>query len=241
MLKTLICGGSMANEGWIATKVARIVKPKGTYLYLTLRIPEEYEYKAGQYTIMRIIDGEGEFKAYYSIASSPSPENLMDFCIVSDQNPRISEFLSSLSEGSVVDIMPSATGTFDMSLVNGPAVFIAGGSGIAPLRAMIQNLASQVEKRQVHLLYGCKAAGEIPFIEEFERMAEENPTFTAWFCAESGSRNNVKSGRVDSCLKDAQIGDANYFLCGPPKMLESLKLHLAGSGVVESRIFTEGY
>lgn len=231
----------MENEGWIASKVARVVKPKSTYLYLTLRTPEDFEYKAGQYTVIRVVDNEGEFKAYYSIASSSSTENLMEFCIISDQNPRIAKFFGGLSIGGSVDIMPSATQTFDMSLVNGPSVFIAGGSGIAPFRAMMQDLASRDGKCQTHLLYGCKTADEIPFIEEFEGMAKENPKFKAWFCAESGSRVHVRTGRVDSFLADAQIGGANYFLCGPSKMLEALKSRLTELGIEEFRIFMEGY
>ena len=106
---------------------------------------------------------------------------------------------------------------------------------------MIQGLGDQAHTPPVHLLYGCKAAHDMPFIEEFEELTAQNPSFQAWFCAESGARQNVRNGRIDACLEDAHLGDADYFLCGPPKMLETMKTSLAGLGVSDARIFTEGY
>ena len=231
----------MSQADWVTTKVEKIEKQKDTYLLLTLKVPSHFEHKAGQYTVMRIKDDQGEFKAYYSIASAPSKDNLVDFCIIWQQNPRLARFFNGLKANDSVSLLPAATQTFDMSLVKGASVFLAGGSGIAPLRAMIQNLHANGAKAPVRLLYGCQSALEIPFMEDFLQMEEDHADFSAYFCAERDEKEKVTKGRIDALLADVALSDADYFMCGPPKMLENLKSQLAGLGVPLERIFVEGH
>ena len=231
----------MGQTKWSSARIVGIEKIGETYSCLTLEASPEFKHKAGQYSAIKILDEEGEFGAYYSIASAPSEVGLIEFCIIPDQNPRLRNFFSGVEVGGTVEIASPASAKFDMSLIRRSAAFIAGGSGIAPLRAMIQDLSTRKGNFSYSLLFGCRSAEEIPYLDEFEELVVRDHRFSVTFCAENGDRDGVRKGRIDSYIGESVSAEVDYFLCGPPKMLEVACDALRSHGVSDSELFFEGF
>lgn len=222
-------------------EVAAIDHVKTQYLTLSLTVGEDFRPQAGQYTAFQLEDADGSFPAYYSIASVKRAGQI-EFCIIPSQNPRLAAFYDNLKVGDEIKLITPQTAKFKMDLIEGPSIFIAGGSGVAPLRAMIQELQHREFPHSSALIYGCRDGDAIPFIREFTEMSQSFPQFQAHFCAEnSNGEAQVKAGKVTDLIPDVNIPDARYFLCGPPPMVKAVKDQLKEQGIDESVIFVEGH
>ena len=111
-----------------------------------------------------------------------------------------------------------------------PAVLVAGGIGITPLRAMARALAA--EGRDFHLHYAGRSAVDMAYREELSLAL--GPRFTAH---ESSEGRRLDLARL---FDDAPAGAVFYF-CGPPRLLEAARAIGTSRGVDAGRIRTESF
>ncbi|MEO5969683.1 MAG: FAD-dependent oxidoreductase [Bdellovibrionia bacterium] len=235
-----------------------------SYLILGFHRPADFDFKAGQHVTLQLEDEAGVFQRTYSIASPPSSRTQLEFCIQVEGDTRSATLLGQLKKGIWVKLS-SARGDFLIPASPGKVlVFIAGGSGISPLRSMIYDLlASPTDLPQIHLLYGCREAEAMPFLEELDKFSRQdkmiNGIFHPLFFAESfGSRTPVLSG-TEASGKTIQVHPGrvtagfefepkqllsksnHFYLCGPPSMVTSIESLLVDRGISPSHIVFERY
>ena len=216
----------MAADEWYQTTVHSIEEVGKDYFYIQLKAPKEFQHQAGQYTIFELEDSDGSFPCYYSIASSPKSNGIIDFCIMNKDGSRSTAIYRNMKAGDEVKVA-SPKGKFGLSGAKGPKVFVAGGSGISPIRAMIQSLIEAGNSDDpVHLIYGCRSSDSVPFSQEFQGLSESQAHFNQWICVESGENNGYKSGRVTEFLDEAYVQGSEFYLCGPPPMVKAVQNHL---------------
>jgi len=121
-------------------------------------------------------------------------------------------------------------------------LFIAGGTGIAPLRAMLRH-ALHRPHREIGLFYSARAAGEFAFEEELRRLAREGrielrqavtreePDGT-W----DGMRGRIRHEDLAPFVHDPAT---LCFICGPPALVEEMPAVLQSLGVEKGRIRVE--
>ncbi|MBQ47880.1 MAG: hypothetical protein CMP10_10525 [Zetaproteobacteria bacterium] len=216
-------------------------KPDG-YRFLRLKTPVGWQHKPGQYTIFNLKDSEGTFKAYYSIASDIDHSGEIDFCIHTSPESRSGKIYDHLQPGDTLPVAP-AQGNFELQESTKPKIFIAGGSGIAPIRAMVQRELQKSQSNQaVHLIYGCRSGNHIPYANDFKSLSSAHDRFSFTFCAETTDNNEyVKKGMVTDFLTTAIIENCEYYLCGPKPMLEAVVAILETANVAETDIYMEKY
>jgi ferredoxin-NADP reductase len=222
------------REVVLATPRARIVR-------LDLN-GQAFEYSAGQAVL---VGAPGpERRRPYSIAAAPEDavrertlELLVGVNADGDPGPHL-----PLTPGTPIDVEgPLGTFTFPVSPIEQRFVFIAGGTGIAPLRAMLHH-ALAVPHLDVGLLYSARTPDEFAYEEEFAALARDGrielrQTVTRgdeydW----GGARGRIDRAALSSLIHDTET---LCFVCGPPSLVAEMKVLLADLGIVAERIRLE--
>ena len=154
-----------------------------------------------------------------------------------------SSYMYMLKEGDRVHFS-GAFGDFAIKPGGREKVFIGGGAGMAPLRAMIHSLLDQGAREPMHFWYGARSERDAPYVDEMKAFADKHPNFK-WqlvLSEDAGGAENVSVGLVHEAVRDAllrkhpDLGACDFYLCGPPAMLESTLELLKDLGVDSGRI-----
>jgi Na+-transporting NADH:ubiquinone oxidoreductase subunit F len=128
-------------------------------------------------------------------------------------------------------------------------VFIGGGVGMAPLRAMIHEQIGKGTHRPMRYFYGARTRTDLFYVEEFDAIAAAHPNFT-WAPALSdpapGDRWTGETGFIHETVGRALRGhpapeDCEYYLCGPPVMISAVLAALERLGVEPQSIFNDDF
>ncbi|MFW7377596.1 MAG: FAD-dependent oxidoreductase [Oligoflexus sp.] len=216
------------------------------YILLQLKMPAPYSQNPGQYCFLQLSDAQGAFQKPYSIASEPRSDGLVEFCLLNDGDQRTQAALSAFKLGDEVLISP-AKGRFHWPRAATPAVFVAGGSGIAPLRSMLRFRFSPSagDFAPSKLYYGCDDFDQIPYFNEFQELAAKHHEFQVKFFIPKKSTAiadiMVHEGFPTLGLKGRFASNTEFFLCGPPPMMMASKETLHSQGIKGEKIFTDQY
>ena len=185
----------------------------------------------------------------YSIASSPErtrESGRLELLVAAEADGELGPHLPSLSPGSLVDIEgPLGTFVFPADPSQQNLLFIGGGTGIAPLRAMIDHALRHHPSRAVSLLYSARRSDEFAFVEELQAHAaagrlELHRTVTRDASATwSGGRGRIGQRHYEAVLHDP--GSTLCFVCGPRTMVAESVTVLRALGVPDAAIRTEGW
>ena len=185
----------------------------------------------------------------YSIACSPeraSETHRLELLIAIEPSGDFGPHLAAPAPGSLVDVDgPLGTFVFPSELPQHHLLFVAGGTGIAPLRSMIDHVLRRYPSRPVSVLYSARRGDEFAFIDELRAHAdvgriELHQTVTrddsmSW----AGGRGRIGRSHFEVVLHDPL--DTLCFVCGPRAMVSESMATLQSLGVPESAIRTEGW
>jgi ferredoxin-NADP reductase len=208
---------------------------------LTLRVEgtAPLEFLAGQSVrVEQELDGK-LLPLVYSIASSPGNDNCFELCVKPGRKGSPADHLCSAPVGSQVRIS-RPQGAFILQQPQSATLFLAAGTGIAPIRSMIHWLVRTDERRPICLIFGARDKESLFFQAEFLGLAKRLPNFRyvpvlsrphpGW----SGG-----CGYVQHHLDGISRGAACAYLCGPPSMVESASRSLGELGWPENMIHFE--
>ena len=160
----------------------------------------------------------------------------------------VSSWLFSLSPGDQVEVS-GPFGDFHVQPTTREMVFVGGGVGMAPLRAMIHQELGKGTKRTLRYCYGARSAADLFYAEEFAALAAKHANFS-WTPVLSdpgpGDRWTGKTGFVHEALR-AELPshpapeECEYYLCGPPMMISAVLATLDGLGVDQSSIHRDDF
>lgn len=127
----------------------------------------------------------------------------------------------------------------------GPIVFIAGGVGITPFRAMLHQLLSEGMKRKIYLFHGCKKKDDFMFHDEFMSLHKKHKNFHYICVCEIGPMpKTMEKGYVSKKILQNYVGSLkgkHYYIIGPPIMMNALSEMLEDSGVPKKNINIEKF
>lgn len=120
----------------------------------------------------------------------------------------------------------------------GRGVFIAGGAGITPFISIFRDLRMKNEITGNTLIFANKTKADIILEDELREMLG-NDAFINILSDEK--KNGYFYGMITKDFLKAHIGDSNrnFYLCGPPPMMDAVKQQLANLGVGENSITLE--
>ena len=130
-----------------------------------------------------------------------------------------------------------------------PIVLIAGGIGITPLLSILNTLAHRSDRREVWLFYGVRNGSEPIMKEHLKTLRESHPALHLHVCYsqphadDEPGRDYQHEGRVDiqRLRRTLSFGRYEFYLCGPPPMMESLVPALEDLGVAPENLHYESF
>jgi len=233
----------MALPQFYDTEIIKADRINENTVLLELKFPEdsEFNFKAGQFVLVYMdVDGKEENRAF-SIASAPGKNNI-ELLIRMYENGKVSPRLFKLSEGDKLKIR----GPFGVFNVKKPLskeiVFIASGTGIAPLRSMMHEIKTNDPETKIKLIFGFRHEEDFFFKEEIEKLKEDG-NFNCHICSTRPSETwEHLKGRVTEHLGSVIDGDKEkqFYICGPKEMInDSLNFLIKDMGFDKDRVIIE--
>jgi len=223
--------------------------------YQNIDVPAEFREDWETFGLFKLSSASTEtVQRAYSMANYPEEHDIIMLNVrIATPPPRtsglppglMSSYIFNLKAGDEV-IISGPFGEFFAKPTKNEMCFIGGGAGMAPMRSHIFDQFRRVHTdRQVTFWYGARSLREAFYVEDFDAIAKENPNFT-WTLALSeprpedhwtGSKGFIHNVLYEEYLsKHPAPEDIEYYLCGPPMMLQACMKMLDSLGVDRENI-----
>lgn len=226
--------------------------PPGQYLTFSLKVPGDVAGVAGAAV------GDRTITRCYSLSDRPDPKGyritikrMPPPAAQPDLPPGVSSghFHDRVHEGDVLQVKAPSGHFFIDPDASVPAVLIAGGIGITPMLSMLRWCVDEQPERLVHLYYGVRSSGDHAFKSMLEALAAAHPAFKLNVVYGSPGPDDVlgrdyqHAGYVDLALLRRTLphGRHQFYVCGPPPMMQSLVPALREWGVQADDIHFEAF
>lgn len=191
-----------------------------------------YPYTSGQFAMIahpnvRLLANPALMKwASYSISSSPEQKGILEFCIGDGSPTGVSHQLMGMKEGDEF-LVRGPFGKFLLDENQEEYIFLATGTGIAPLISMIRTLLAKGCKKPITLYFGFRYPSQYMYREEIEAMHAQHPNFKAVITASRPDANwKHHHGYVQDALKNHSSSidrkKIRVYICGKPEIAEKL-------------------
>jgi propane monooxygenase reductase component len=207
---------------------------------------KKLRFNAGQYASIRIPSTE-EYRAY-SMANTPRNIDTLEFIIKVFPGGRFSGLLDGgFTIGQTVEIK-GPYGVFMLrEKTDSDIICVGGGSGMAPLWSLLNDMAERGIKRKATYYYGARTRKDLFYLDRLKQLAERLPGFRfvpALSMATAEDEWDGETGFITDVLdRDLKTGHMHTqaYLCGPPPMIDAAIPVLVRKGISEDRIFFDKF
>lgn len=229
------------------TEVSDIIQRTRNVKSFRFRVKEDVEFRPGQFFFVTIKIGGTERAKHFSFSNSPTEKGYVEF------TKRIteSEFSKALDRLNIGDWaklkMPYGSFTFEGEYEK--IAFLSGGIGITPIRSICKFVTDMRLPTDIVLLYGNSKEEDIIFRQDLDEMVSANKNIRIVYTLTSPDVDKKvwqgRTGYIDDKMIKEEIPDFNgrtFYICGPPKMVESLMNILKNKlNVQEDKIKIENF
>lgn len=211
--------------------------------------PATMDYIPGQYVQLRAPAYEKstrEVYRAYSIASDPAEKSIIDLIIRLVPGGICTTYcFEYLKEGDEVKIN-GPYGDFRLSETQAPIVFIAGGSGMAPIKCILHQMKNTANKRTAVYYFGANRVDELFLTDQMRRLESELAAFRyvpVVARPEEGQAWDGQTGLVTEAVQQEvkNAAESEAYLCGSPGMIDASIEVLVELGMKEEKIFYDKF
>jgi Na+-transporting NADH:ubiquinone oxidoreductase subunit F len=234
--------------------------PRYSNSYKEFEVQEEYREDWDKFNLWQYNgrnDEEGVFRAY-SMANHPAEGNIVMLNVRIATPPRgldvppgiASSFIFNLKAGDKVTVS-GPYGEFYIQPTQREMVYVGGGAGMAPLRAHLFHLFHTLRTdRKVSYWYGARSLREMFYWDHFTKIEEEFPNFRFVLALSDpmpqdnweGPKGFIHQVLLDDYLsKHEAPEDCEYYMCGPPPMVNAVMRMLDDLGVAREDIHFDDF
>jgi NAD(P)H-flavin reductase/hemoglobin-like flavoprotein len=245
--------GSVMSRAAVADEAERPAWWRGTVVgfeprgfdvcVLSVRPEPRLEYAPGQSVAIETA-ARPRLWRYYSMANAPRPDGLLEFHV-------------RLIDGGAVSMALTSDAIVDTELRLGPPVgvltlgqpssgrdllLVGGSTGLAPLKAILDQVTALPQPPKVHLFFGARTADGLYDLDSLEKMAAQHPWLTVTPAVSADSRFDGETGSLPDVV--ARHGDwSGYeaYLAGPTEMVQEAVDRLASAGLAKDHIHIEDF
>jgi len=214
---------------------------------IKIKLPnaQRLQFLAGQY--LEILLPEGKRRAF-SIASSPQSEDEIELHIRHVDGGGFTGWV--FDELKVRDILrlEAPLGTFFIrnDQLERPMILMGGGTGFAPLKAMLEDLLAHNDTRPLHLFWGARSRADLYMHEQAQQWAEQNEHIrysTALLEAEDAATTGSFNGFVHHAVLQqyADLAAFDIYMSGPPAMIDASRSAFLEHAADKRRIFFDSF
>jgi benzoate/toluate 1,2-dioxygenase reductase subunit len=230
----------------LSAAVSGIEWPTASVAKLTLELEDDgaCSFRAGQYVRVKV-PGTSEWRSY-SMASLPRDLPKLEFLVRIIDGGLMSEYLRSRCKpGERMDV-EGPMGAFVLRESRAQHIFVAGGTGLAPILSMLDTIRRRSGARPKMLLsFGCASEQNFFYRDEVELRGWWMPQLRVILSADrvDDPASGLICGTPVDALGDAPIDDPETvaYLCGPPPMIEGARRRLSALGVKPGSIYAERF
>ena len=211
-------------------------------IHLTLALPDEgLDYVPGQY--MNVVLPDGETRSF-SMASAPAGK-LIDFHVRRIPGGRYTDqWLSQASAGAPLQI-EAPLGVFSYHEEDWrPLIMMATGTGIAPIKAILESLLDNEDCPPVTLYWGMRTEADLYLRDEIESWAGRLYEFTfVPVLSRAGADWQGRRGYVQQAVMEdhEDLSEHAFYLCGAPDMIHEAKSLLAARGASLEHMYSDSF
>ncbi len=227
------------------SKILSIDNLDSQYLLIKASKPNDLIFFSGQYASIEIKDEIGSCEFLYSFASSNLELDFIELCIQITTTSRATTFWKKLKAGDTLKIN-NIGGTELINNYSKPIIMIAGGSGIAPFRAIVQDLFKHKKltgSENITLIYGVKKSSAMPYKKEFLDFQDQfKKNFKAILYCEVENNTEILQGNLIAAIENHHKEfdkSAEFIICGSLNMIQTLKDKLVENKVPAKQILHE--
>lgn len=233
------CKLKPASHSGTITVLERL-SPGTIRLELALDDGSALGFLAGQYGNLGI-PGTRESRAY-SFSSLPG-EARVSFLIRNVPGGRMSGWLTGRARIGDAMTFTGPFGSFFLRKPSRPLVMLAGGTGLAPILSMLGVLAQEGCAWPITLVYGVNQDSDLVELDRLDALAGALPGLRIVTTVADPQSAHPAKGYVTAHLDKAALngGDCDVYLCGPPPMVEAVRLFLRDTGITPASFHYEKF
>lgn len=225
------------SEKTIQAQVEEISPLTDSIVRLVL-VPDEFvDYQAGQY--LQIIFAEEAFS--YSIANAPLGSHKYELHIRhSLDNPYNQRLFAHIKEyGSVAIRLPFGECSLNYLDAQRPIMFIAGGTGFAPIKAIIEQLLASADPRPFELFWGARSQSDLYLDEKVNSWKAHVSRFNYFSLLADESKETLASCILKKHPKD--LAQWQIVISGPFDMVYNIRDVLVNKGASLTHLFSDAF
>ncbi|MFV3414497.1 benzoate 1,2-dioxygenase electron transfer component BenC [Pseudomonas nitroreducens] len=194
----------------------------------------------GQYVNLQV-PGSEQTRAYSFSSLQKGGE--VSFLIRNVPGGLMSSFLTGLAKAGDAMTLAGPLGSFYLREIKRPLLLLAGGTGLAPFTAMLEQIAERGSEHPLHLIYGVTHDFDLVEMDRLEAFAARIPNFTWSACVASPESNYPRKGYVTQHIEPAHLndGEVDLYLCGPPPMVEAVSQYIRAQGITPANFYYEKF
>lgn len=240
---------SLATDIPVKTLPSRIEKmerlaPDVIDMHLRLPANERLQFLAGQYIDILLKDGK---KRSFSLANAPHDDALLQLHI------------RHVPGGLFTDQVFSTMKVRDILRFNGPhgsfflredstkpMIFLAGGTGFAPIKALVEHAIAENCTRSIHIYWGAKARVDLYMPELPEQWAATHANIKFVPVLAEPAAEDAWTGRTGFVhqavtVDHENLSDFQVYACGSPGMIDAAKRDFLAAGLPEEEFFADAF
>lgn len=200
------------------------------------------EYRAGQYLQIFCDDGTA---IPYSIANAPQSDNVLELQIKSiSENPRSAEIIEKITQKKSLTIRGPYGATVYQTAPDLPIIYLAGGIGIVPLKALLEATFANQDKRQLHLYWGVKNSADLYLASLFTEWEQQHSNFR--FTPVISNHDNFwggKTGLVHQVVAEEHndLSGHQVYASGPKEMIYTAYDAFTAKGLKPQLMFSDTF
>jgi Na+-transporting NADH:ubiquinone oxidoreductase subunit F len=216
---------------------------------LALKAPGGITFRAGQYIQFEVpayeLTDEPVYRAY-SLSSSPADGSEIELEVRYVPNGICTTYVHQhLAVGEPVTVN-GPYGEFYLRDTERDIIFIAGGSGMAPIKSILHEMARRGNRRKARYFFGARSMRDLFLLEEMKALEGE----LADFCFIPGLSDPApdddwsgETGLITEVVgrHTANAAQAEAYLCGSPLMIDACVAVLKEKGMPEERIYFDKF
>jgi CDP-4-dehydro-6-deoxyglucose reductase, E3 len=229
-------------------RIERLERIAGDVMAVFLRLPavEEFHYRPGQYLDVMLSEGR---RRSFSIASAPGDGRLIELHVRRASSSGFTgQLFDSMRPGTLLRI-EGPLGQFWLRTDSPrPPLMVGGGTGYAPLRAMLRQLIAGGDRRPVTLYWGARGVPDLyerEWLEELQRVRagfEFRPVLSNPPTGAQGPWSGRRGLVHEAVLADhPDLAGFDVYASGPPAMIEAIRQEFLRHGLPREQLFFDSF
>jgi CDP-4-dehydro-6-deoxyglucose reductase len=230
----------------LPARVERLERLAPDVMAVFLRLParEEFHYVAGQYLDIMLPQNR---RRSFSIANPPHDADLIELHV---RRVSSGEFTQQLFSGAAEKTLLRIEGPLGQFWFreesSRPALLVGGGTGYAPLRAILRHLLERGHRRELHLYWGAQTQADLYEDAKVREWCAKFPNLKYTPVLSSVANDDHWEGRRgwvhEAVLHDhPNLRDFDVYTAGPPIMVESIRHEFLARGLPADQLFFDSF